>query len=276
VKSAQPNRQVIAPPLAVGSPWWLWIHSGITYIFLYLPIAILVFYSFSRSEFNTIWGGFTTDWYRGLAENEEKLSALRNSLVLGLSATAIGGVLGTAAALGHARIFSSSGKWIEVLFILPIMIPDIVLALALKLHLEKILGLTADFGMVKLLAGHGLLAMCYVFMVVSTRLRGFDWRLMEAAHDLGAGGWKAFRHVQLPLLWPGVIGGMLLAFAISLDEYVITSFLKGPGQNTLPIAIAADIKRTPKPEINALATLMLLSSVILAILSALVQRRGAK
>ena len=252
----------------------LWVHGAITYLFLYLPIAVLVVFSFSASDFNTVWGGFTTDWYSSLKENEDKLLALKNSLMIGLCSTIVGAVFGTTAALGHARLTSGKRRWIEVLFLLPIMVPDIVMALALKIYLDRVMKLTADDGMVKLIIAHGLLAMCYVFMVVSTRLRGFDWRLMEAAADLGASKWKAFRHVQLPLLWPGVVGGMLLAFAISLDEYVITSFLKGPGQNTLPISIAADIKHTPKPEINSLATLMLLSSVVLALASALIQRKG--
>ena len=252
----------------------LWLHGLVTYAFLYLPIALLVFYSFSASEFNTVWGGFTSHWYADLTANEDKLLALKNSLTIGFSSTLLGAILGTTAALGHARLTSGKRRLIEVLFLLPIMVPDIVMALALKIYLDRVLHLTADDGMVKLLIAHGLLAMCYVFMVVSTRLRGFDWRLMEAAADLGANRWQAFRHVQLPLLWPGVVGGMLLAFAISLDEYVITSFLRGPGQNTLPISIAADIKHTPKPEINALATLMLLSSVVLALASALVQRKG--
>ena len=127
-----------------------------------------------------------------------------------------------------------------------------------------------------MMMGHSLLAVCYVFLVAGTRMKRFDWRLVEAARDLGAGDWQVFRHILLPHLWPGVAGGALLSIAVSLDEYVIASFLSGPGTATVPVEVAGMIRKTFTPEINALATLLLAVSVLLAFSALLIWRHGRR
>lgn len=260
------------PGLLNGTPVWLRLHGALTYLFLYLPVAVLVIYSFSASRSSVVWGGFTADWYIKVWENERLLHALRNSLTLALVSTAIGVAMGTAAALGHARLGARRRSFTESAFYLPLMTPDIVIALALRLYFVKVFAVQPGQG--TMIAGHAMLSTCYVFLVTSARLNGFDWRLLEAARDLGANSWQTFRHVLLPFLWPGVAGGALLSLAVSLDEYVIASFLAGPGDATLPVEIAGRIRKSFTPELNALAVLMLLASVLLAILAAVLQHRG--
>ncbi len=273
--NAPPARNRPVPSDLATTPWWLWCHGLFTFAFLYLPIVTLVVYSFTASQSATHWEGFSLKWYGELWEDEKRLAALGTSLKLAVLSTLIGGILGTLAALGISRLQTASRKrkWAETVFFLPISVPDIVIALALLGCLKQIFSLTAEKAFLRMLIGHVVLTTCYVSMVVGTRLRGFDERLLEAARDLGASRWQCFRHVQFPLIWPGILGGMLLALAISLDEYVITSFLSGPGNFTLPMNIQGAIKRNFNPSINALATLLLAASVALAIAAALLQRK---
>lgn len=261
-----------APPgLLTRTPWWLHLHSAACLVFLYLPVAVLLVFSFSNSASSMVWGGFTTGWYEKLARNGRLLQALGNSVTVAGAATGAGVVLGTMAALGHAAL-RRGRDGVEAVLVLPLMAPDIVIALALKLLLVK--GFAAAPGLLPVMLGHSLLAVCYVFMVTGTRLKRFDWRLVEAARDLGAGRVRVFRHVFLPQIWPGIAGGALLSLAVSLDEYVIAGFLSGPGSATVPVEVAAMIRRSFTPEINALASLMLLLSVLLALAALLLWRRG--
>jgi spermidine/putrescine transport system permease protein len=218
-----------------------------------------------------VWGGFSTRWYARLVENEELRRALWLTLELGLISTLIATVLGTTAALGHWRLRQSRARTVESLFYLPIMVPDIVLGLALLIFFTK--ALPVERGLGTMVVGHVIFNVCYVFAVVSSRLRGFDGRLLEAARDLGATPWQAFRLVQLPLLWPGVIGGALLSLAISLDEFVVAYFVTGAGISTLPIRIFSMMKKGVTPEINALASLLILASLLLVLLSIFIQRK---
>ena len=265
------NAHVHARGLLRGTPWWLRLHGGACMVFLYLPVAILIVFSFSNSASSLVWGGFTADWYARLADNPRLLRAIGNSLTVAAASTAIGVVLGTMAAVGRAALRKRRDV-VEGTMLLPLMAPDIVIALALKLWFVKCLG--AGPGLLPMALGHSLLAVCYVFLVAGTRLRRFDWRLVEAARDLGAGSWQTFRHILLPHLWPGVAGGALLSVAVSMDEYVVSSFLSGPGTATVPVEVAGMIRKTFTPEINALATLLLLLSVLLALAALLLQRRG--
>jgi spermidine/putrescine transport system permease protein len=263
-----------APPgLLTRTPWWLRLHSAACLCFLYLPVAVLVVFSFSDSASSLVWGGFTGDWYAKLVKNERLLRALGNSLTIAAVSTAIGVVLGTLAAVGHAAMRKRRDR-VEAALMLPLMAPDIVIALALKLLFVKVFA--AGPGLFPMTLGHSLLAVCYVFLVAATRMKRFDWRLVEAARDLGAGGWQVFRHILLPHLWPGVAGGALLSIAVSLDEYVISSFLSGPGTSTVPVEVAGMIRRTFTPEVNALASLLLAVSVALALAALLLWRRGTR
>ncbi len=262
-----------APPgLLTRTPAWLRLHSAACVLFLYLPVAVLVVFSFSDSASSMVWGGFTGEWYAKLAQNERLLRALGNSLTIAAASTGVGVVLGTLAAVGHAALRKRRDA-VEAAMMLPLMAPDIVIALALKLLFVKVF--VTGPGLLPMALGHSLLAVCYVFLVAGTRMKRFDWRLVEAARDLGAGGGQVFRHILLPHLWPGVAGGALLSIAVSLDEYVIASFLSGPGTATVPVEVAGMIRRTFTPEVNALATLLLAVSVLLAP-AALLLWRGSR
>ena len=247
------------------------LHALITFLFLYLPIAVLVAFSFSAARYATVWGGFSTKWYAKLVENDELRDALWLTLELAGLSTVIATALGTAAALGHWRMNRAKARAVESFFYLPVMVPDIVLGLALLIFFTKVMPVERGLG--TMMVGHVVFNVCYVFAVVSSRLRGFDARLLEAARDLGASPWQAFRLVQLPLLWPGVLGGALLSMAISLDEFVVAYFVTGAGVSTLPIKIFAMMKKGITPEINALATVLLLTSILLALLSMFIQRK---
>jgi spermidine/putrescine transport system permease protein len=263
------SAHVQARGLLSSRPCWLRMHGGACFVFLYLPVAVLIVFSFSDSASSLVWGGFTTDWYARLAENPRLIRAVGNSLTVAAASTAIGVVLGTMAAVGHAALRKRRDV-IEGTMLLPLMAPDIVIALALKLWFVKFV--QTGPGLVPMALGHSILAVCYVFLVAGTRMKRFDWRLVEAARDLGAGSWQTFRHVLLPHLWPGVAGGALLSVAVSMDEYVISSFLSGPGTATVPVEVAGMIRKTFTPEINALATLLLVLSVLLALAALLLQR----
>jgi spermidine/putrescine transport system permease protein len=255
------------------TPWWLNLHSAACMLFLYLPVAVLIVFSFSNSASAMVWGGFTADWYARLAGNERLLRAVGNSLTIAAASTAIGVVLGTLAAVGHATL-RRRRDLVEGTMLLPLMAPEIVIAVALKLLFVKFF--RTGHGLAPMVLAQSLLAVCYVFLVAGTRLKRFDWRLIEAAQDLGASRWQALRHVLLPHLWPGIAGGALLAMAVSLDEYVIASFLSGPGTATVPVEVAGMIRKTFTPEVNALATLLLVISVLLAMAALLFLRRRAQ
>jgi spermidine/putrescine transport system permease protein len=250
----------------------LGVHTVLTGIYLLAPLFVLVAYSFSGSRYATVWGGFSTKWYAKLAENDELRDALWLTLKLAGISTAIATVLGTAAALGHWRLTARRGRMVQSLFYLPVMVPEIVLGLALLIFFTKVW--VVERGLWTMVTGHVVFCLCYVFAVVSSRLRGFDGRLLEAARDLGASSWQAFWLVQFPLMRPGILGGALLSLAISLDEFVVSYFVTGAGISTLPVKIFAMMKKGVTPEINALASLLLLASIVLALLSVFVQRRG--
>ncbi len=266
---------------AVRSPRCSWttvalgVHTAVTAVFVLMPLVVLVAYSFSGARYATVWGGFSTKWYVRLFANDELRDALWLTVKLALLSTLLATVLGTAAALGHWRLSvraARAGRAVQSLFFLPVMVPEIVLGLALLIFFTKVW--VVERGLWTMTAGHVVFCVCYVFAVVSARLRGFDARLLEAARDLGASPWQAFRLVQLPLMRPGILGGALLSLAISLDEFVVSYFVTGAGISTLPVKIFAMMKKGVTPEINALASLLLMVSVVLALLSVFVQRRG--
>lgn len=267
LKSIQPRAE---------RPSWmtlaLGVHTALTGLFLLAPLVVLVAYSFSAARYATVWGGFSTKWYARLVENAELKEALGLTLKLAGLSTVLATVLGTAAALGHWRLQSRAARAVQSFFFLPVMVPEIVLGLALLIFFTKVW--VVERGLWTMTAGHVVFCVCYVFAVVSARLRGFDARLLEAARDLGASPWQAFWLVQFPLLRPGIVGGALLSLAISLDEFVVSYFVTGAGISTLPVKIFAMMKKGVTPEINALASLLLLASVLLALLSFFVQRRG--
>jgi spermidine/putrescine transport system permease protein len=257
------------------------LNALLAYSFLYLPIAVLVLFSFSASRYASIWGGFSLEWYAKLFHNPDIFQALLNSLWIAAATTSIATVLGTLAAVGLERLPDRRrASHYDVALTLPILVPDIVQAIALLLFfvlvfngLEYVLDWRPALGRTTVTIAHAVFAIAYVAVVVRARLSGMDERLEEAAMDLGANEWQVFQRITLPLIWPGVLSGGLLAFTLSLDEFVITFFTSGPGATTLPIQVWSMVKRGVTPEINALSTLMLLTSVALVTLSVALQRR---
>lgn len=245
------------------------LHAAAVFTFLYAPIAVLVLFSFSESRFAGVWGGFSLRWYARLFENEQIRHALLNTLIVGCASTVIAGVLGTAAAIGIQRLPPARRPGFEAFFYLPIVTPDIVLGISLLATFALVLGM--DLSLVTMTIAHVVFNIGYVAVVVTARLKGFDHAIEEAAFDLGASPWQVFWRIKLPLLWPGVLGGGLLALAMSIDEFVISFFTSGPGDSTLPLHIYSMLRRGVTPEINALATLMLAASILLATLSVLLQ-----
>ena len=245
--------------------------------FLYAPILVVFIYSFNSNAINmAIWEGFTLDWYRtlfGLApvnaafdaaftENPDRLlQVVKNSAIVALTASAISTVVGTSAALALARYEFFGKKLYRSVLILPMVMPDIVLGVALLIFFSSA-GL--KLGLLTVILGHCTFLSCYVFVVVSARLATLDTTLENASADLGADPWTTFRRVTLPLIMPGVIGGFLLAFIISLDDVVITYFIAGVDTQTLPLFILAMMRRGIRPQINALAVLLIAFSFLIA------------
>ncbi len=246
--------------------------SGIFgYIFLYAPIVILVVFSFNSSRFVTSWSGFSFRWYGELFQNEGFAIALKNSLIVALASTLISTVFGTMVALVMERHQFFGKLAFDALLYLPIIIPDIAMAVMLLLFFVMS---SITLSLVTIIIAHVAFNISFVAIVVRARLVGFDRSLEEAAQDLGANELQTFWYVTLPLLMPGILAGALLAFTLSLDDFVITFFTAGVGSTTLPLRIYSMVKLGITPEINAISTLMLLASMILVLASLLLQRKG--
>jgi len=259
----------------------LWLNAVLAYAFLYVPIGVLVLFSFSASHYASLWGGFSLKWYGRVFHNPEIVQALLNSLLVAILTTLLATALGTFAALGLGRVSGQRrAAHFDAALTLPILVPDIVQGISLLLlfvllfnALERVLGWRPTLGRTTITVAHTAFAISYVAVVVRARLSGLDKALAEAAMDLGAHEWQVFQRITLPLIWPGVLSGGLLAFTLSLDEFVITFFTSGPSSTTLPIQVWSMLKRGVTPEINALSTLLLLASIGLVTLSVAVQRR---
>ncbi len=251
-------------------------YSLFFFIFLYAPVALIVIYSFNANPINImIWDGFTLDWYRSIfgmsnalsesaiymESTDQLLSALQNSLIVATTATLVATLLGTSAAMAMARFRFRLQPFYRMLLFVPMVMPDIVLGIALLIFF---VGVGFTLSNTTIIIGHCTFLTSYVFIVVSSRLAGMNPITEAASADLGANEWQTFRRVTLPLILPGVIGGALLSFIISMDDLVITYFISGVDSTTLPVFILGMIRRGIKPEINAIATLMLMFSVIIA------------
>ncbi len=250
----------------------------LVYLFFYAPILVLVIFSFSDNRNVGVWGGFTFDWYRDVAESEPTKDALWNSLQIALVSTLVSVVLGTLAALALERFTFRGRKVFDALLYLPIIIPDVTMAVMMLLFFAEAatwLGFSKGFATTTL--SHIAFSISFVSIVVRARLAGSDERLEEAALDLYASRWGAFRYVTLPLIMPGILGGALLAMTLSLDDVVITQFVTGPGWTTLPVYVFSLIRKGVTPLINAVSVVMLVASTLLVALSLLAQRlRGGE
>ncbi len=253
----------------------LWL----VFFFFYAPILVLVIFSFNSSRYVSQWEGFSLAWYVKLFANEAIGLALRNTLIVGGISTVISTIMGTLIAVGMERFRFRGQTALDSILYLPIIIPDIAMAVMLLLffvqaaNLLGLLGIRFSLGLTTIILAHVAFNISYVAVVVRARLAGFDKSLEEAASDLYANEWATFRHVTLPLIMPGILGGALLAFTLSLDDFVVTFFTSGPGSTTLPLHIYSMVKTGITPEINALSTLMLLASIVLVLTSLVLQRR---
>jgi len=241
------------------------------FVFLYAPIIILVVFSFNSSRFVSSWESFSLRWYGVLFQDEAMLSALKNSLIVAVTATLLSTIFGTMVALAMERHSFPGKTAFDALLYLPIIIPDIAMAVMLLLFFVM-----AQFGLslLTIIISHVAFDISFVAIVVRARLVGFDRSLEEAAQDLGANELQTFWHVTLPLLMPAILGGALLAFTLSLDDFVITFFTAGVGSTTLPLRIYSMVKLGVTPEINAISTLLLAASMTLVMLSLFLQRKG--
>ncbi len=246
------------------------LFSLLVYLFLYAPILVLVVFSFNRGRLTASWEGLTLDWYLKLLDNHQVLLSLRNSLLVALPATLIATTLGTAAALGLRRRFRGRAGVLGLVS-LPIVAPEIVLASSLLLLFA---GVGLRLGFVTIVLSHVAFTLSYAVVVVRARLAGFDPALEEAAMDLGAGPWRTFLHVTLPLASPGILAAALMVFALSLDDYVVTSFVAGVGATTLPVQIYSMVRSGITPEINAVSALLLLATSLLLLGAWQLERGG--
>jgi len=239
----------------------LWAAAIVAYAFLYLPLVIVVVYSFNDSRLNAEWVGFTLDWYRKLADNNEMLLAAGNSLVIALVASLVSTVLGTLAGLAMHRY---TLRLLPVLVLTPIAIPEILMGVSLLIFFVM---LNFTLGLLSVALAHIAFCIGFVAIVVRARLSGMDESLVEAARDCGATPLQAFFHVTLPLIMPGVIAGALMAFTLSIDDFVITFFTAGAGTVTLPLQIYSMIKIAVTPEVNAVSTLLMLLTLMLIVIA---------
>jgi spermidine/putrescine transport system permease protein len=245
-------------------PRWLLVLVAGVYVFLHAPMLVLVVFSFNESKLGATWTGFTLHWYERLFERTDILDGLLASMTVGVSSTILATFLGTLMALALARYEFRGRQLVEALLYVPIVTPEIVVGISL-LILFVLLGV--PLGMRSIVIAHVAFNISFVAVVVHARLQGMDRTLEEAAMILGADELTAFWRVTVPQLWPGILSGALLAFTMSFDDYVITSFVSGAGQQTLPIVIYTMVRKNIEPSINAISTIILVVTTLLVIVA---------
>jgi putrescine transport system permease protein len=261
-------------------PFLLYTLMVFGYAFLYLPIASVVAFSFNETRSVSLWKGFSLQWYGRLLENQAVIDAALLSLLIAAMASTLAVVIGTLAALALSRFGRFKGRgMLSLLSSAPLVMPDVMLgisALFLFITLQQLMGWPQGRGIDTITIAHVTLCVCYVTVVVRSRLAQTDHSLEEAAMDLGARPWKVFFLVTLPLIWPALLAGWLLAFTLSLDDVVIASFTSGPGSSTLPVLILSKVRFGVTPEINALATLIIVAVCIGVSLAGWLMHRNAR
>lgn len=243
------------------------------FAFLYLPILTLIIYSFNESRLVTVWAGFSTKWYGELFADERFLQSAWITLKVAFVSASVATVLGTLAAYVLVRMGRFRGRTLfSGMIYAPLVMPEVITGLSLLL---LFISLGIGRGQMTIILAHATFSMCFVSVVVSSRLVQMDKSLEEAAQDLGAGGFDTFRLVTLPLIAPAVISGWLLAFTLSLDDLVIASFVSGPSSTTLPMRIFSEVRLGVSPKINALSTLMILAVAVGVIAASLATKRAS-
>jgi len=262
-----------------GNRWLGWSVLGLGFGFLYLPILLLMIYSFNESKLATVWSGFSTRWYGELFNNRQILDALWISLKVAFWTACASTVLGTMAAMVMTRFKRFPGKTMfGALITAPLVMPEVILGFSLMTLLVAMGGIPGfpARGVTSIWIAHVTFTLSFVTVVVSSRLQELDRSLEEAAMDLGAVRLKVFLQITLPIIAPALVAGWLLAFTLSLDDVVIASFVAGPSSTTLPMKVFASVRMGIKPEINALATLMVLAVSLAAVVGWFVTARGEK
>jgi len=250
---------------------WQVLFTLLMFFYMYLPILVLTFYSFNNSAYSARWDGFTLKWYQKLFGDARILGALQNSLTVAFSAVAIAAVLGTLMAVGLARYRFPGKTLYRGVSYLPLIIPDIAIAVATLVFLAAV---GIPLSLWTIVAAHVVFCLAYVALVVSSRLTNIDPHLEEAALDLGATPVQAFMQILLPELMPAIISGCLLAFVLSMDDFLIASFTAGTGSTTLPMEIFSRIRTGVKPDINALSVVLMVLSGIVAFIAESIRYRG--
>ena len=251
-------------------------NGWLVFAFLYVPIIVVIIFSFTRSSSVGVWGGFTFRWYDLMFRNEQLMNAMRNSVVVAMYSTVVSTVLGTGAALALDRYRKWTGRSaFDGLLYLPVIIPDVTMAIMLLMWFSQT-RIVWPPGIATITLSHIAFNISFVAIVVRARLAHMDPAMEDAAADLYANRWQAFRRVTLPLIMPGVMGGALLALTLSLDDVVIASLVQGPGSSTLPVYVFGLIRKPVTPVINAVSTVMVTASMILVFASLAMQRRGEK
>jgi spermidine/putrescine transport system permease protein len=240
---------------------------------IYLPILLVIVYSFNENRLNSVWSGFSLKWYGELFRDRAIFAALRNSLILAIASSLSAAVIGTLGAAGLSRARIPGAQAMGYLTVLPIMIPAIILGMVF-LAFFALLGL--PLGMFTLIIAHTAFCVPYPFLLVKARLAGLDPSYVEAAKDLGASEWRAFFDITFPLILPAVISGILISFAMSFDDVIVSVFVTGSTINTLPMRIYSQIKTGITPKINALCTLLFALTVVLGLVSAYLAIGGGK
>jgi spermidine/putrescine transport system permease protein len=240
--------------MTLRMPAWLVAVAAAVYLFLHLPILVLMVFSFNASKFSVDWRGFTLQWYHRLLERPDILRGLRVSLIVGGAATVISALLGTMVALALARHRFHGRRAFEGFLYVPIVTPEIVVGISLLILFAL---LKFPLGVTTITIAHVAFCISFVVIVVLARLEGMDENLEEAAMILGADEITTFWKVTVPQLWPGILAGALLAFTMSFDDFVITSFVSGSGSSTLPIVVYGMVRKNVEPSINAISTIIL-------------------
>lgn len=236
---------------------------ALVFAILYIPIIVLIVFSFNESRLNAVWTGFTLDWYGKLLHDDEILRALTNSLKVAFVSTIVSTMIGTLAAVGMYKYNFKGKSVLDNLLYIPMVIPEIVLGIALLIFFNRF---QIPLGLMTLIIAHATFSIPFVFVTVKSRLAGFDSSIEEAAQDLGANQFKTFFYITLPIILPGVIAGALLSFTLSIDDVITSFFVTGPSTNTFPLQVFSMVKFGVSPEINALSTVMLLITVSIALI----------
>ncbi len=243
--------------------WWLWGASLAAYAFLYVPLAIVVLFSFNDSKLNAEWVGFTLAWYETLFADDAMLAAARNSIFIAVTSSIAATVLGTMAGIAMHRY---KPRLLPFMVLTPVAMPEILLGVSLLVFFISVFG-EQSLSLATVIIAHTTFCIGFVAIIVRARLAGMDESIFEAARDLGATPWQTFKRVTLPLIMPGVVAGALMSFTLSIDDFVITFFTTGVGVSTLPLQIYTMIKVAVTPEVNAVSTLLMALTLTMIVIA---------